>query len=138
MTDNIWDQRVIDSEIAFALALGGQAMCYDDLIHIHNPAVPWGGDFNRTLGVKLTDEEFWHAIFRRVEKLHRDLGLDPPDRFDLSPPSLAKQLWQPIFHRDGYTLRTATYMAVHTCDLDPMEDVSLVRPSAAQYRAWYR
>ena len=52
-----WDERVLNSEIEYSRALGGTPIVYPNFIHIYNNAVPWSGDFNRAVGVRLSSYE---------------------------------------------------------------------------------
>ena len=80
-----WMARAVESEVAYSEARGGTATTYDDFIHIHNPHVTWGGDYNRAIGVKADDPESFASVVKRVEELNRERQLPRPDCYDTYP-----------------------------------------------------
>jgi len=132
-----WDHAVLASEIAISEALGGSATPLRGFVHIHNPHVPWGGDFNRSVGVQAADWGSWRRILSEVVSIHDERGIDPADRFDLSPPPLAEEPWKKRLRAQGFRLTTATYLAASPGSGSLSRPFSLRRPSAGEYRAWY-
>lgn len=80
-----WCTRALDSEIRYSEARGGVARSFGRFIHIHNPHVPWIGDFNRTVGVRVSTPEEFAAVVEAVEDLHRKSALERPDRYETDP-----------------------------------------------------
>ncbi len=80
-----WMARAVESEVAYSEARGGTATAYDDFIHIHNPHVTWGGDYNRAVGVRAASLDEFAGIVQRVERLHEEKGLPRPDSYDTYP-----------------------------------------------------
>ena len=73
-----WPQRALRSEITFSKALGGKPIAYPNFIHLHNEAVPWGGDFNRAVGVRIADlqgDEDVEKLTRAAKKMAPAKGL---------------------------------------------------------------
>lgn len=133
-----WENIALASEIEYSKALGSTPVEYPNFIHMHNPFVPWGGDFNRTLGVKLFDDRSFEAVVSQVESLHRDRGLEKPDRFDIHPPALEAGLWQDYLSYKGYRLETAIFFYAPVLSGELAPDFSLVIPTAEKYIDWLR
>ena len=109
-----WAANALLSEIEFSKALKSQPTTYPSFIHLFNPHVPWGGDYNRVVGVKLTDFGSFDGVYAQVEEIHHQKGLEPPDRFDIAPPTLDENMWQGYLNAEGYTLRTAIFFQTPT------------------------
>jgi hypothetical protein len=88
MQSTNWFEKALHSEIEFSKALQSQPTQYPNFIHLYNPHVPWGGDFNRAVGVQITDFRVFDEIIIQVEQIHLEKGLERPDRFDALPPAL--------------------------------------------------
>lgn len=80
-----WMARAVESEVAYSEARGGTATAYDDFIHIHNSHVPWGGDYNRAVGVRVSSLEEFADVIRQVERIHEERNLERPDSYDTYP-----------------------------------------------------
>ncbi|MGE5674962.1 MAG: GNAT family N-acetyltransferase [Mycobacterium leprae] len=133
-----WESRAVESEIAFSQALGGQPVEYPDFIHMCNPYVPWNGDFNRAVGVKLTDLGSFDELVSEVERIHRAKGLDRPNRYDLYPPGLDPGLWQGPLRAQGYHLETAIFFSAPALAESLPEEFTLTIPAEEEYLAWFR
>jgi GNAT superfamily N-acetyltransferase len=88
-----WCTRALDSEVRFSEARGGVARSFGRFIHIHNPHVPWIGDFNRTLGVRVSTPEEFAAVVEAVEALHRVAALERPNRYETHPAVGEAEAW---------------------------------------------
>ena len=99
-----WHQRAVESEIALSVANGGRAVHYSSFTHIHNPHVPWGGDFNRAVGVKLNNFKSFEEVVEKVQAIHSSNELEVPDRFDIIPPSLDLKRWSGYLEQKGYLM----------------------------------
>ena len=80
-----WCAEAVKSEVAYSVARGGVAAEHGTFIHILNRSVPWGGDYNRAVGVRSADADEFEEIVRTVERIHEEHDLDPPDHFDMWP-----------------------------------------------------
>jgi hypothetical protein len=132
-----WAANALLSEIEFSKALKSQPTTYPCFIHLYNPHVPWGGDYNRAVGVKLTDFESFDGVDAQVAEIHRQKGLEPPDRFDIAPPVLDEIKWQEYLTPRGYTLRTAIFFQAPAQPVELPAGFSLYHPSTDEYMAWY-
>jgi len=133
-----WDKLALDSEIAFSVANGGYAVRYDNFIHIYNPHVPWGGDFNRTVGIRLSDFESFEKVAARIQEIHTSKGLEPVDRFDIVPPSLDPSIWSPYLEERGYCMHEAIFFSSPVSDTRLPEGFKLYSPTANEYIQWYK
>jgi len=132
-----WAANALLSEIEFSKALNSQPTTYPYFIHLYNPHVPWGGDYNRAVGVKLTDFESFEDVNAQVSVIHHQMRLEPPDRFDIAPPALDENMWQGYLTAKGYTLRTAIFFQSPTQPVKLTAGFTLYHPSTDEYMAWY-
>ena len=82
-----WMARAVESEVAYSVARGGVATDHGDFMYVHNPHVPWVGDYTRAIGVKVSDSESFANVVKRVEELNRERQLPRPDCYDTYPSS---------------------------------------------------
>ncbi len=61
-----WRARAVASEVAYSVARGGAATEHERYVHVHNETVPWGGDYNRAVGVTAGSSEELEEIIRAV------------------------------------------------------------------------
>lgn len=132
-----WVQTALDSEIEFSKAYKSQPRVYSNFIHLYNQSVPWGGDFNRAVGVRLTDFDSFDQIVAQVEQIHKDKGLDRPSRYDLYPPALDEGLWRDYLAQRGYRLETAVFFYSPAADEVLVSEFALYTPSWDEYLEWY-
>lgn len=132
-----WAERALQSEVAFSEALGGQATEYNNFIHIHNESVSWGGDFNRAVGLRISDSKSFYQVVQRVEAIHTEMGLDRPDRYDILPPALDKDVLAKLLARRGYTLRTVIFFCAPILVEELSSDYSMYTPDDDEYLDWY-
>ena len=132
-----WAAKALLSEIEFSKALKSQPTTYPYFIHLYNPHVPWGGDYNRAVGVNLTGLELFDEINAQVAEIHQQKRLDPLDRFDIAPPPLDENMWQGHLNAEGYTLRTAIFFQAPTQPIELPAGFTLYQPSSDEYLAWY-
>jgi GNAT superfamily N-acetyltransferase len=133
-----WGERAIRSEIAFSTAYGGIPVAYERFVHIHNPAVPWGGDFNRAIGLRLTDFASFTRVVDQVENLHREKRLDRPDCYEVYPPALDEDVWREPLAERGFQLTTAIFMEAAVLKARLPAGCRLYPPSEGEYLAWYQ
>ena len=133
-----WGARALESEIALSQAYGGVATPHAGFIHIRNELVPWAGDFNRTVGVRLTDLRSLDAILERVERIHAELDLDPPDRYDVAAPPLLEAEWESGLANRGLRLEMAVFCLAEA-DTEPLPPgYGLRSPDPEPYLEWFR
>jgi GNAT superfamily N-acetyltransferase len=137
MQSIIWPEKALHSEIEFSRALKSQPTTYPNFIHLYNPYVPWGGDYNRSVGVGLTGFEAFDEVNAQVADIHRQKELEPPDRFDIAPPALDESLWQDYLKQRGFSLRTALFFQVSTQPVGLPAGFTFYHPSTDEYMAWY-
>jgi len=133
-----WGRRALESEVEFSRALGSQPVEYPGFIHMYNRLVPWGGDFNRAVGVRLSDLGSFEEVVRQVEGIHRKKGLERPNRFDICPPGLDEESWRDYLRRRGYSLETAIFFCAPALRESLPSDFVLTVPSEEQYLEWFR
>ncbi len=133
-----WEKAALTSEIAYSKALKSEPKEHPNFIHMHNPFVPWSGDFNRALGVKITDFHSFEAFTSQIEAIHREKGLEPPSRFDIAPPVLEKSLWQSYLSQKGYRLSTAIFFCAPTVNYSLPPEYKLEIPSKDDYLIWFQ
>ncbi len=138
MTPITWESKALQSEIVYSWALESVPTFYPDFIHLYNSSVPWGGDFNRAVGVRLADFQSFERRVEQVESLHRDRGLERPDRYDILPPALDAEAWESYLAGKGYRLETAIFFCAPILDGQPATGFSLVRPTEREYLDWFR
>jgi GNAT superfamily N-acetyltransferase len=105
---------------------------------MRNPHVPWGGDFNRVVGARLTDFASFAALTTQVEALHQQARLDSPNRYDIHPPALDETVWRPYLAEQGYRLETAVFFYAPAQSAPPPPDFALRIPSEEAYIAWFQ
>ena len=132
-----WAARSLESEIAYSVALGGTATEYADFVHVHNEAVPWGGDFNCTLGVRMSDLASFDCIVEQVEELHVQHHLERPNRYDVYPPALEQERWQPELLERGFRTHTSIWFCAPTVESELPPGFYLVEPGEDEFVAWY-
>ena len=137
-----WAKSGLDSEIEYSRALKGKPVVYSKFIHMHNPFVPWSGDFNRAVGVKLSGFRSFEGVVSQVEGIHRAKNLERPNRYDIYPPALNEVQWRNDLLRSGYNLETAIFFQAPTLGMPtPAEtlppDYVLTIPSEPDYLAWF-
>ncbi len=138
MKTTLWENWAVRSEIAYSWALESLPTYYPDYIHLYNTSVPWGGDFNRAVGVKLADFRSFERVVEQVEKIHRERGLERPDRYDVLPPALEAPAWQAYLAGKGYRLETAIFFCAPALTGKLPAGFSLIRPAEREYLAWFR
>jgi GNAT superfamily N-acetyltransferase len=137
MSSTDWAENALRSEIEFSKALQSHSIAYPNFIHLYNPFVPWGGDFNRTVGLKVADFQSFDQALLEVERIHREKGLDAPDRFDLYPPALDPDSWTEHLESKGYRLQTAIFFNNPAQDANLPGGFNLYQPDEAEYLEWY-
>jgi GNAT superfamily N-acetyltransferase len=125
-----WAANALVSEIEFSKALKSQPTTYPNFIHFYNPYVPWGGDYNRAVGVNLTGLESF-------DEVKANIGLEPPDRFDIAPPALDENTWQEYIKCRGYVLWTAIFFQSPAQPVELPAGFTLYHPSTDEYATWY-
>lgn len=138
MTTINWEKTALASEIAYSKALKSEPTVYSNFIHMHNPYVPWNGDFNRALDVKFSDFQSFETVINQIETIHREKVLEPPNRFDLAPPALDKSIWQDYLNQKGYRLSTAIFFCAPTAKTSLPPGYKLVIPSQDEYLEWFQ
>ena len=132
-----WEKAALTSEIAYSKALKSEPVEYPQFIHMVNPFVPWNGDFNRVLGVKMTNFQSFDDIISQIETIHREKALERPGRFDISPPVLEKNHWQEFLSQKGYQLSTAIFFCAPTVKYNLPPEYTLTIPSQDEYLDWF-
>lgn len=137
MKDQDWAQIALRSEIAYSQALVSVPTEHADFVHLHNQAVPWGGDFNCALGVRVTDHRSFDRVVEQVTQIHGEKGLDPPNRYDIYPPPLKEDLWHDHLRDKGYRLQRSIWFWAATLDGSLPDGTDLYTPDEDEYVAWY-
>jgi len=132
-----WDEYALNSEIEFSKALLSQPVEYPDFIHMYNPFVPWGGDFNRALNIKVTGLDYFEHIVSQIKRVHQEKGLDKPDRFDIRKPVLDEMQWTDSLLKKGFTMQAAIFFNSPTKMLELPSGYTLYAPSETEYFDWY-
>ena len=132
-----WEQVAVHSEIEYSRALGSKPTEHADFVHLHNEAVPWGGDYSCAVGVRLTDLASFDRVVVQVERIHRAKGLDRPGRYDVYPPALDKAHWQDALAQRGYGLRRSVWFCADTVKGDLPAGIDLYTPHATEFIAWH-
>jgi len=135
--DKDWEAFCLESELEFSKALLSQPTVYPDFIHLWNPYVPWGGDFNRAVGVRWRGQASFKRIAAQVAQIHQERGLDPPDRFDVNPPVLDEGQWEAILSRQGFRLRTAIFFNAPAEPFELPDGYALYSPNSQEFFNWY-
>ena len=133
-----WERNALDSEVEYSRALKSEAVEYLKFIHMYNAFVPWSGDFNRAVGVKITDFQSFEEIICQVERIHKEKNLERPDRYDIYSPTLDRSLWQDYLLEKGYKLDTAIFFCAPTLSEYLPSGFTLKVPSEQEYIDWYR
>jgi GNAT superfamily N-acetyltransferase len=133
-----WVKFSLHSEIEFSKALRGRPVRYKTFTHIHNDKVPWAGDFNRTVGVKISDFYSFEKIIERVENIHRVKNLERPNRYDIYPPPLARYKWSHYLSKIGYKIATALFFVADVKRMKDFKGYELYIPSQKEYIGWFR
>jgi GNAT superfamily N-acetyltransferase len=132
-----WAKVALQAEIAYSRVLGSVPTTYPDFIHMHNPAVPWGGDFNCALGARISDQRSFDRIVAQVEQIHREKTLERPDRYDVSPPPLDSAAWNQGLSDRGYRVHTSLWLCARTLDENLTGEIYLYSPHEDEYIEWY-
>jgi GNAT superfamily N-acetyltransferase len=132
-----WDKAALFSEIEYSKALKSEPVEYQSFIHLCNPFVPWSGDFNRAVGVKITDYQSFEDVTSHVECIHSKKNLDRPRRFDIYPPVLQENLWGDYLLKKGYSLSTAIFFSASTIVNTVPPEFKLETPSQDEYIEWF-
>jgi GNAT superfamily N-acetyltransferase len=137
VSDINWADRALESEIAYSKALGSKPAIHPGFVHLHNEAVPWGGDFNCAVGVQLDDMSSFCRIVEHVERIHRKEALDRPDRYDVYPPALEETLWRDGLAERGYVAHRSIWFSAPVLKEDLPAGFALHAPDEDEYIAWY-
>ncbi len=132
-----WKKAALDFEIEYSKALGSEPMGFTNFIHLYNSFVPWCGDFNRAVGVNVTDFQSFEEIIRQVETIHEEKGLEKPNRYDLNPPPLDQGLWGDYLRQKGYSISIAIFFSAAAGQYDLPSEFSLKIPSTDEYLDWF-
>jgi GNAT superfamily N-acetyltransferase len=133
-----WAERALRSEVEYSKARGGITVEYPEFTHIYNRFVPWGGDWNRAVRVKLVDFDSFERVVRKLRQVHLEHKLDPPDRLDVQPPPLDEADWSEYLAGMDGRVHTVVFFAAGALP-GPMPDgFELYRPSKDEYSKWYR
>jgi len=132
-----WNEWALHSEIEFSKALGGKPVEYSSFIHIHNDTVPWGNDYNRTVGVRISGFESFDEVVEQVETIHKHKKLERPNRYDIYPPALDNEIWDDFLLKRGFRLRTAVFFCSRTIDEQLPSELRLYSPSEGEYIQWF-
>ncbi len=132
-----WDEKALHSEIEYSKALGGKAVEYRNFIYIYNKSVPWGGDFNRVVGAKISDFKSFSEMVEQVENIHKKKKLERPDRYDIYPPALYEGIWNSFLSKMGYNLTTVIFFYSPTVDKNLSSELTLYSPSESEYIEWF-
>jgi GNAT superfamily N-acetyltransferase len=132
-----WDNIALSSEIEYSKALKSEAIEYPGFIHLFNPFVPWSGDFNRAVGIKLTDLQTFENLTSQIINIHRQKSLEIPNRFDIYPPVLRENIWGDYLKKNGYRLSTAFFFYAPPVEYSLLPGFNLVTPSQNEYIDWF-
>jgi ribosomal protein S18 acetylase RimI-like enzyme len=132
-----WDNVALSSEIEYSKALKSESVEYPRFIHLFNPFVPWSGDFNRAVGVNISDFRSFEEVAGQIEEIHRAKALERPDRFDIYPPVLEESLWRDPLLQKGYDLSTAIFFFATAMEYDLPSEFRLENPPQEDYLEWY-
>ena len=137
MSELNWADRALESEIAYSKALGSEPTVYPGFVHLYNRAVPWGGDFNCAVGVRLDELSSFCRVVEHVERIHRKEVLDRPDRNDVYPPVLDETLWRDGLAERGYLTHTSIWFCASVLEEDLPTGFALYAPDEDEYIDWY-
>jgi ribosomal protein S18 acetylase RimI-like enzyme len=132
-----WERKALESEIEYSRARMSSPIEYPNFIHLYNEFAPWNGDFNRAVGVKISDFESFAEIVSQVEAIHKEKHLEKPNRFDIYPPVLDAALWQGYLAKKGYFLETAIFFCAFPLSEALPSEFELKIPSEEEYLDWY-
>jgi GNAT superfamily N-acetyltransferase len=132
-----WAKRALESEIELSKGWGGKPIEYESFIHILNEIVPWSGDLNRAVGVKLTDFKSFEVIVKQVESLHTEKGIERPDRYDIAFPPLDEKVWSSFLSEKGFRLGTVIFFYSPALDKQLPSGFELFSPNVDEHLKWY-
>jgi len=132
-----WPGMVLESEILYSEALGGKNEYFEKFIHIYNSYVPWAGDFNRALGIKLNNYKDFEEIEEKVRDIHRRYNLHVPDYYDVLPPLLRDEVWCDYLSQKGYYFYNILYFQAPSISKILPRSFSFYKPSEDEYMEWY-
>ena len=132
-----WSKVSLDSEIEYSKALGSTPIKHSNFIHMYSSTVPWSGDFNRAVGVQVTDFQSFEAITLEVEDIHKQKGLEKPSRYDLISPEVDNSVWGDHLQSKGYRSSTAIFFNAPPKLYDLPFGFSLSMPSQDDYMDWF-
>jgi len=132
-----WERRALDSEIELSRANKSMPIEYPNFIHMYNAFVPWCGDFNRALGVKLSDFQSFEDVVGQVESIHRQHNLERPNRYDIYPPALDEAVWNGHLAEKGYRLETAIFFCAPTLSGNLPSEFTFGVPAEQEYMEWF-
>jgi len=130
-----WDNMALHSELTYSEALGGEIRDFNNFIHIYNRSVPYGGDFNRAAGIKLNNCGDFASIERAVRAIHKEYNLNRPDRYDIYPPVLNRDIWSDYLASRGYYLCDVIFYQSKITD--KKTSYPLYVPSPDEYLDWF-
>ncbi|MFH1940136.1 MAG: GNAT family N-acetyltransferase [bacterium] len=132
-----WGEIALHSEIEYSKARGGKPTKHKNFIHIYNKQVPYSGDYNRAVGVKISDYKSFEKVVEEVEKIHSEKKLDKPDRYDIYPPAMKEENWQGYLSKRGYNIHTVVFLCSRSFYKPIPEEIKLYLPSKNEYIKWY-
>jgi GNAT superfamily N-acetyltransferase len=109
-----WMARAVESEVAYSVAKGGVATDHGDFIYVHNPLVPWLGDYTRAVGVRAADRAAFLETARRVEDLNRERKLARADCYDTYP-TVEGDDWLDDFGDTEYRVSPKVFLRLEVC-----------------------
>lgn len=133
----LWEERAVQSEIELSKAYGGIPQGFSNFIHIYNKLIPLSGDFNRAIGVKLTDFQSFNIFHQRVLDIHIEKKLDKPSRYDVYPPVLDVEKWNEYLQKKNCILSESIFMSTETTTISYQTDISFYKPSESEYMNWF-
>ena len=132
-----WDERALNSEIEYSKARGGKVIQYKDFVHIYNDKIPYSGDYNHTVGIKISGFNDFKKVVKEVGRIHKEKHLDKPDRYDIYPPTLNKEKWRDYLSQMGYYIYTAIFFCSNTTYKSLPDGIKLYLPTKDEYIKWY-
>jgi len=132
-----WSKLALESEIEYSKARGGCSKQYTDFIHIYNSAVPFAGDFNRTVAVNADNIQTFNKIVAKIEALHKERNLDRPNRYDIKPPNLDEVEWNKLLKDTPFRLATNIFFQSESSHLKLLSNFEAYIPSKEEYAEWY-
>ena len=132
-----WERRALDSEIEYSRALKSRPIEYPKFIRMFNAFVPWCGDFNRAVGVKLSDFQSFEEAEYQVKSIHKEKNLGRPNRYDIYSPALNEALWYKYLLQKGYRLETIIFFCSPTLKESLPSEFVFYVPSEKEYIEWF-